>query len=112
MSTILRNIISNPSQLSKYGSINWEKINEKLSNCRDALKLLFMVGFSRQTVDSRETLIWYNNIVNLKHIKEILLILELDMNQDEVKLFIEALNNDTIRQAIGSINLVRYFKGD
>ena len=110
VSTILQNIISNPSQLPKYGSLNWKGINDKLSNCRVALKLLLMAGFSRQKVDSREILIWNNNPENLKHLKEIQLIL--DMNQDEIDSFIQAIDNYTIRQAIGAINLVKYFRGN
>ena len=42
---ICRNIISNPSQISKYGSLNWSKVYAKLTNCKFWLQLLLIAGF-------------------------------------------------------------------
>ena len=58
LSKIYGNIINNPTQTSKYGNLNLAKINEKLSTCKPALKLLYLSGFEKSKDNTR--LIWKN----------------------------------------------------
>ena len=53
---ISEKIMNNPSMTAKYGNLNSSKIHNKLSKCKPALDLLFIVGFKRSNDNAR--LIW------------------------------------------------------
>ena len=101
---ICGNIISNPSEISKYGSLNWNKVNVKLANCKVCLNLLFIAGFDFKTIDNNERLIWNNTPENMKQIEDIYLIL--NMNQDELTSLSCLIKEQyTIKEAINAIKL-------
>eukprot|EP01084_Bolivina_argentea_P114578 203947_1 len=56
VSKILFNIINNPSQIEKYGNLNFERIKKKLNCCPPALRILFCVGFEESNNGNR--LVW------------------------------------------------------
>ena len=64
VSKICRNILGNPSQIQKYGNLNAERIKAKLSKCRPALNVLFIIGFKKSNDCTR--FIWTNNEENSK----------------------------------------------
>lgn len=82
--------MSNPSRLGKYGTINFKRITDKLSNCDPALNLLFIAGFTIQPVYNQERLIWENTPNNVGLMKDIHSILSL--NVDSMENFVALLN--------------------
>lgn len=101
---ILSNIKGNPSKISKYGNLNFDKINQKLLNCKPALQLLFVAGFSVENSEDTARLIWSNSKENMEQISNILQILS--MNDDQLHTFISLINTEyTIEEAILAINL-------
>ena len=70
---IFDNILLNPSEISKYGNLNFDRINDKLKlfQCRPALKILFVVGFVVKNIDNKQRLIWKNTTGNMKQIETI-----------------------------------------
>ena len=101
---ICGNIISNPSEISKYGSLNWNKLNAKLTNCKVWLNLLFFAGFEFKTIHNTERLIWNNTPENMEQIEDIYLIL--NMNQDELTSLSCLIKEQyTITEAINAIKL-------
>ena len=101
---IFKKIISNRFELSKYGNLNFEKINEKLSNCKPAFELLFIVGFVARNVEDKQRLIWMNTPENMQQITDIAWIL--NMNTDEMDTFFALIEEGySADEAMNGINL-------
>ena len=56
---IFNDIINNPSQISRYGNLNFDTINKQLSMCQPALQL-FIAGFNVEIHNDKSRLIWRN----------------------------------------------------
>ena len=89
---ICEKIISNPSQTSKYGNLNWKRINNKISHSKIALELLFVAGFHIEIIDGKKRLIWNNTHENMKRIQSIHTISS--GKEEDLKLFILDLANN------------------
>ena len=102
---IFNNIISNPSDIAKYGDLNFEKIKANLSKCLPALKLLFIAGFIVKDNENEEKrLIWINTKENIKQMRNITEILKL--NSTELDTFICLLTDGySEKDAINAINI-------
>ena len=104
---ISKNILDNPTQISKYGNLNFEKINKKLSNCKPALDLLFIAGFVIKTSDNEKRLIWSDteeHMTILHYIHEIL-----NFNDDQMNTYFSLINEGyTDEEVIDAINLSEY----
>eukprot|EP01084_Bolivina_argentea_P169004 292997_1 len=74
LSKLLLNIVNNPSQTEKYGTLNFGTILEKFENCQPALDLLFYVGFKISTDGTQ--LQWTYNDGKLESLKIIYNILQ------------------------------------
>lgn len=96
---IFTNIINNP-QISKYGNLNYQKIKNKLSECKPALQLLFISGF----VIKDERLIWTNNDEAMNKMQNMNTLLT--MNQDQINTFKDLMNEGfSMEEATNAINL-------
>ena len=100
---IFENILNNPLQIEKYGNLNFDKILIKLSNCKPALKLLFIVGFVKERAANNNTrLIWNNTKGNIEILSRIYKYLCLD--DDEIDSYLLLINegytNDQVLDAI------------
>ena len=65
---IFTNILNNPSEIGKYGNLNFNKINKKLSIAmyKPVLQSLFIAGSNEYTSDNIPRLIWMNTSSNTK----------------------------------------------
>ena len=101
---IFNNIINNPSKISKYGNLKFDKISKKLSMCQPALQLLFIAGFNVEDYNDKSRLIWRNTEENMNEMINIYSVL--NMNDDQMNTFICLINEGyTNEEAINAINL-------
>lgn len=96
---IFDNIMSNPSKLKKYGTINLKRIGHLLSNCDPALQLLFIVGFTIKNLEDQERLVWNNTSSNMQIMKDVYSILSLDTDLLEEVIY-KLKNGYTYKEAI------------
>ena len=90
--------------MAKYGNLNFEKIKDKLSNCKPALQLSYIVGFCIKTYDDYKRLIFIKTSENMRKIRIVMQIL--NMNEEEMNTFICLIEEGyTNQQAINAINL-------
>ena len=76
---IFTNILNNPSEIEKYGNLNFDKINKKLSMCQPALQLLSIAGFNEYCDDTRSRrLIWRNTTANMREMRNIYNVLKIN----------------------------------
>ena len=105
--SVFEKIINNPMEISKYGNLNYNKINNKLSNCKPGLKLLLLAGFTVKHLnqdDDKPRLIFENTKENM--IKMINICKILRMNEDSINTYICLIKEGyTNKQAIEAINL-------
>ena len=101
---ILYNILKNPFETSKSGTINLKRIENKLSNCKPALQLLFLVGFVTKTIEDKQRLVWISTQENLEQMKEVQSLLRLSLDQIDTVIFLMQ-DGYTSGEAIGAINL-------
>ena len=66
-----QNIISNPTQISKYGVLNLNKIKQKLPDCKPIFTLFYIAGFRIADDNNRLRLIWRNIPGNLEKMQNI-----------------------------------------
>ena len=69
MLKVFNNIINNPTQLRKYGNLNFGKMKKRLSSCKPAFDLLILSGF--KTSENDKKLIWTNTNNNMEMMKSI-----------------------------------------
>ena len=102
VSQICDNIINNPSQTEKFGKLNFDEINKKLTSCKPALDLLFIAGFNKLSIDNKTRLLWTNtndNLTNLTLIHQIL-----SLNNEQRETHITLINSGlTDQEAIDTI---------
>ena len=85
LSKICQNLINNPTQTQKYGHLNFDKINKKLSKCKPAMDLLYLSGFIKSNNNRR--FIWQNtqnNMTMLKHIQNALKSINTNNNNNDI----------------------------
>eukprot|EP01084_Bolivina_argentea_P020279 37728_1 len=66
---IMKNILNNLSEIQKYGNLNFQKIEEKLSKCKPGLYLLFMIGF--KITNNGQRLMFVSNNNSIKTLKNV-----------------------------------------
>lgn len=97
-------MISNPSELDKYGTLNFIKVAKRLTNCTPALELFFIVGFDFRYIDNQQKLIWNNTENNMRIIKDMIVIF--NMNNGLMNRFISLLNGGyDYKDAMTAINV-------
>ena len=101
---IFSNILNNLSEIGKYGNLNYNKINKKLSMCKPALQLLFIAGFNQYICDDKRRLIWRNTTENMREMRNIYNVL--NMHEEEINTFISLINEGfTNEEAMNAINI-------
>lgn len=110
---IFSNIISNPSQLTKYGVFNLEEVEDKLSNCKPALDSLFISGFGCEYHQKglrskvQVTIVWCNTEENMEQLRTIHSTLSLDSEQMD-KFMCLISEGYTNQDAMNAITLSEY----
>ena len=99
ISRVFQNIISNPTQISKYGVINLKKIKQKLPNCKPIFTLFYIAGFRIVGDNDKLRLIWKNTSENMENMRNVYKILKMD--EDKMSKYISLIDDGyTDEQAI------------